>query len=72
MVGKRLIVTALLASILITARIGFVGRVSHGLAVSKFGGRMSFTLIGMLMLVAPLTLWVLRSREFEGVKRAVT
>jgi len=45
---------------------------SYGLAVSQFGGRMSFTMVGMQMLVALLALGVLRSREFEEGKRAGT
>jgi competence protein ComGC len=56
-------VTATLQCNLIGVAIGFV---SYGLAVSQFGGRMSFTLIGMLMPISLLVLWVLPSREFEG------
>jgi hypothetical protein len=38
----------------------------------QLGGGMSFTSIGMLMLVALLRLWALRPREFEGDQRAGT
>jgi Zn-dependent protease with chaperone function len=65
-------VTATLECSLIGVAIGLVASLPYGLAVSQFGRRMSSTLIGMLMLVALLVLWVLRSREFEADERAGT
>lgn len=50
---KRLIVTAILGSALIGAGVGFVSSL-----LSRFDGRMSFTLVGgTLMLVALLAFW---------------
>ena len=69
MVARRLIVPALLASILIPAMIGFLG-MPYGLTAPRFGGTISITLVGMIMPVALLTLSQPRSREPEGDKRA--
>ena len=64
--------TAMLGSILVATRSALQVACSYGLTVPQFGGRMSFTLVGMQMLVALLALKVLRSREFEDGKRAGT
>jgi len=64
---KRLIVTAILGSALIGAGVGFVSSL-----LSRFDGRMSFTLVGMLMLVALLAFWMLGSHKFDGDMRAGT
>lgn len=66
-----MIVTAKLESIRIGAATGF-DAVPYGLAVSQFDARMSFTLVGMPLLVALLALWMLRSRELDAAKRAGT
>ena len=47
-------------------------QIGYELAVSPFGGRMSFTLVGMQMLFALLALWVLRSRELKADMHAGT
>jgi len=60
-------VTAILGSALIGAGIGCVSSLR-----SRFDGRMSFTLVGMLMLVALLALWMLGSRKFDSDLRAGT
>jgi hypothetical protein len=57
MEGKCLIVTAVLGSILVAVAIGFAGSAPYGLAASQFGGRMSFTVVGMQMLLALLAPW---------------
>jgi len=68
---KRLIVIGLEA-IRIGAAIGLADSLLYGLAVAQFGGRMSFTLLGMLMLVCLLALCVLRCCEFEDDKGSGT
>jgi hypothetical protein len=65
-------VTAVLGSILVAAAIGFAGSAPYGLAASQFGGRMSFTLVWMQCFLPSSRPGVLRSREFEGAKRART
>jgi hypothetical protein len=64
---KRLIVTAILGSNLIGAGTGFVSRL-----LSRFDGRMPFTLIGMLMPVALLAFWILGPYKFDGDMCAAT
>jgi putative effector of murein hydrolase LrgA (UPF0299 family) len=62
----------MLGSIQVATSMGFAGSLPYGIAVSQFGGRMPFTLVGMQMLVALLALRMLRSREFEDGRRGGT